>query len=309
MKLWDGARQEVENAYFERSADPQVRANVLADPVVNKAAKELGMGSEEIERLTNALMKFMILEDRRELTAQLTDADGERKPKMEELAAVVDRALMRESAKALKGGADFEPPERVEPQADRNVQAFLNQNPQVVQVLNSAQFQQLAQNMQLPVEQVVQAYLSRVQAELNPVLAAEFNGRLEAGDLATKQTLDISDAVIGLIQQQTGPSEEVVNQQLEQSMQGDVVKSILEDPNTQARAEQLGVDAEQTMRMILTAEFSGDVTPLAKLEEQARAGSAVAKGQLELIQTLSQDLVAISQQVAAQAQQGAAPAA
>ena len=307
MKLWDGARQEVENAYFERSADPQVRANVLADPVVNKAAKELGLGTEEIERLTNALMKFMILEDRRELTTQLTDADGERKPKMEELAAVVDRALMRESAKALNGGADFEPPERVEPQADRNVQAFLNQNPQVIQVLNSAPFQQLAQSMQLPVEQVVQAYLSRVQAELNPVLAAEFNGRLEAGDLATKQTLDISDAVIGLIKQQTKPSEGVVNQQLEQSMQGDVVKSILNDPDTKARAEQLGVDAEQTMRMILTAEFSGDVSPLAKVEEQARAGSAVAKGQLELIQSMSQDLVAISQQVAAQAQQGDVP--
>ena len=161
--------------------------------------------------------------------------------------------------------------------------------------------------MQLPVEQVVQAYLSRVQAELNPVLAAEFNGRLEAGDLATKQTLDISDAVIGLIKQQTKPSEGVVNQQLEQSMQGDVVKSILNDPDTKARAEQLGVDAEQTMRMILTAEFSGDVSPLAKVEEQARAGSAVAKGQLELIQSMSQDLVAISQQVAAQAQQGDVP--
>ena len=186
-------------------------------------------------------------------------------------------------------------------------QAFLNQNPQVIQVLNSAPFQQLAQNMQLPVEQVVQAYLSRVQAELNPVLAAEFNGRLEAGDLATKQTLDISDAVIGLIKQQTKPSEEVVNQQLEQSMQGDVVKAILDDPDTKARAEQLGVDAEQTMRMILTAEFSGDVSPLAKVEEQARAGSAVAKGQLELIQSMSQDLVAISQQVAAQAQQGDVP--
>ena len=307
MKLWDGARREVEDAYFERSADPQVRVNVMADPVVTKAAKELGLGSEEVEGLTNALMKFMILEDRRELTAQLTDSEGERKPKMEELAAVVDRALMRESAKALNGGADFEPPEKVEPQADRNVQAFLNQNPQVVQVLNSAQFQQLAQNMQLPVEQVVQAYLSRVQAELNPVIAAEFNGRLEAGDLATKQTLDVSDAVIGLIKQQTKPSEEVVNQQLEQSMQGVVVKSILEDPDTKARAEQLGVDAEQTMRMILTAEFSGDVSPLAKVEEQARAGSAVAKGQLELIQSMSQDLVAISQQVAAQAQQGEVP--
>ena len=307
MKLWDGARKEVEDAYFERSADPQVRANVMADPVVNKAAKELGLGSEEIEGITNALMKFMILEDRRELTSQLTDKDGERKPKMEELAAVVDRTLMRESAKALNGGADFEPPEKVDPQSDRNVQAFLNQNPQVIQVLNSDQFQQLAQNMQLPADQVVQAYLSRVQAELNPVIAAEFNGRLEAGDLATKQTLDISDAVIGLIKQQTKPSEDVVNQQLEQSMQGAVVKSILEDPDTRARAEQLGVDAEQTMRMILTAEFSGDVSPLAKVEEQARAGSAVAKGQLEMIQSMSQDLVAISQQVAAQAQQGTVP--
>ena len=113
--------------------------------------------------------------------------------------------------------------------------------------------------------------------------------------------------MIGLIKQQTKPSEEVVNQQLEQSMQGDVVKAILDDPDTKARAEQLGVDAEQTMRMILTAEFSGDVSPLAKVEEQARAGSAVAKGQLELIQSMSQDLVAISQQVAAQAQQGDVP--
>ena len=148
---------------------------------------------------------------------------------------------------------------------------------------------------------MVDAYLERVQAELNPAMAADFNGRLEGGDLQAKKTLDVSQQVIGLIQAATRPSPEAVQQQLDQSMDGTVVKTILSEPETLARAEELGVDAEQTMRLILTAEFSGDVTPLQKIEQEANSGSTKARGQLEMIQTLSQDLVALSQQTAAEA--------
>jgi hypothetical protein len=309
MKLWDGARQEVENEYFDRSVDHEMKARVMADPAVAKAAKELGLGAEDVEGMTTALLKMMVLEDRRALEGQLTDPKtGETDPKKAELASMLDRAILRESTKAVQGGADFEAPERVSPDKDKNVQSFLNQNPQVIQVLNSPDFKALSAQMQLPEEEVVQAYLTRVQAELNPVVAAEFNGRLEGGDIQARKTLDVSQQVIGLIQAATRPSPEMVQQQLDQSMQGTVVKTILSEPETLQRAEQLGVNAEETMRLILTAEFSGDVTPLQQIEEQAKAGSAKAKGQLELIQSMSGDLVAVSQEVASQAQRGDVPA-
>jgi hypothetical protein len=308
MKLWDGARQEVENAYFDRSVDHDLKARVMSDETVTKRAKELGLNQEDIEGITTGLLKMMILEDRRALEVQLTDPKtGETIKEKAEIASLLDRALMAEATKGVQGGADFEAPERVSPQQDRNVQAFLQQNPQVVQVLSSPDFKALASQMNLSEAEVVDAYLERVQAELNPVVAAEFNGRLEGGDLQAKKTLDVSQQVIGLIQAATRPSPEMVQQQLDQSMDGTVVKTILSEPETQAKAEELGVNAEETMRLILTAEFSGDVTPLQKIEQQAQAGSTKAKGQLEMIQTLSQDLVSVSQQTAAEAQRESVP--
>ena len=308
MKLWDGARNDVEKAYFERSVDHQFKDKVLATTAVSEAAERLGLNNEDVEGLYMGLMKSQILHDPRALEARMADETGAAvDPKKAEMLAVIDRAMLKTASEVTQGGADFQQPNpEVKPDQDPNVVKFLQQHPEISQVLESEQMQALSANMQLPVEQVKDAYLTLVQAEMNPLMLADFQGRMEAGEMETVKTYQVGQAVVALINQATRPSPEVVSQQLEQSMKGVVVQSVLQHPEITAQAEALKVDAEATMKLLLTAELSRDPSLLGALEAKAQKGDTGARNQLQLLQTLSQAVLQVSNQVAAQQQNTAA---
>ena len=300
MGLWDKARKEVEENHFQRSVDHDTKATVLAHEDVKKAAEKLGVSLEDAEGLYMGLMKSHILQDPRELQARLADPSGESiDPAKSEMLAAIDRTLLKVVGEQTQGGADFSPIDaRLEPSQDPKVAQFLKQNPAVGQVLNSAEFQQLSQNMKLPADEVRQAYLTVVQAELEPARLAEFQGAISGGDVQAANTLQVGQAVASLVSQMTRPDPEVVQQQLEVSMKGAVVQTVLNHPDVKSQAEALGVDSEQMMKLLLTAELSRDPSLLGGVEARAQQGDTSAKSEIQMLQLLSQAVMEVSQQVA-----------
>lgn len=305
MKLWDGARAEVEKAYFDRSIDHDFKSRVLSTEDVSQAAQSLGISNDEVEGLYMGLMRSQILHDPRDLQARLADQSGKQvDPKRAEMLSVIDRAMMKTAAQVTQGGADFEPTPAAPPlpAQDPEVLRFLEQQPHLLQVMESEPFQQLAAQMQLPPEDVKGAYLTLIQANLNPVIGAELNGRLEAGDMETVKMFQVGQAVDGLVNEMTRPDPEAVAQHLEASMQGIVAQSVLQHPEIQELAGNLGVDASASLRLLLHAELSRDPSALQQLEAQAQKGDALARNQLQMLQSLSQAVLHFSNQAAQQLQ-------
>jgi hypothetical protein len=306
MKLWDGARKEVEKTYFERTIDHDFKARVLDHASVKEASEQLGVSAEEVEGLYMGLMKSQILHDPRDLEANMADESGEAvDTKKAEMLNVIDKAMLRTAAEVTNGGADFVAPSEVpqNPANDPNVKAWLEQSPAVVRALNSEGFAQLAANMQLPTEEVKQAYLTLAQADLNPALAAEFNGRLEAGEMQTVKTYQVGQAALRFIMESVKPDPAAVAQGVEQSMGGTVIQTVLGDPGIQELAKSLGVDPNQAMKLYLQAEIGKDPSVLADLEVRAKKGETAAQAQLQFLQ---QAIPAV-QYVANQVQSGAIP--
>ena len=310
MGLWDGARKEAETSHFEREMDHDLKDRVLDRPRVKEAAERLGVSSEDVEGLYMGMMKSQILADPRDLQARLADESGKQiDPKKNEMLQIIDQALLRTVSEETGGGADFQDPAEAtkRPQDDPNVQAFLQQAPAVTQALSSEGFAQLAAQMKLPVEEVQNAYLTMLQADLNPVLAAEFKGRIEGGDMDAANTFNVAQAAVQYIQQFVKPDPEAVKQGVEQSMQGVVVQTVLSDPGIKELAGKLEVDAEQSMRLYLQAEIGRDPSVLGELQNRAAKGDTSAAKQLEFMQQMIPAVQYVGQPVQAGTLQAAQP--
>ncbi len=306
LNLWDGARREVENTYFERSVDHEFKAKVLDQKSVKDASKELGISADEVEGLYMGLMKSQLLHDPRDLESRLADESGSAVDTAKaEMLDVIDKAMLRTAAEVTQGGADFVPSSEApaNPAEDPKVKAWLEQSPDVVGALNSEGFKQLAAGMNLPTEEVQQAYLTLAQADLNPALAAEFNGRLEAGEMQTVRTYQVGQAALQYIMQNVKPDPEAVAQGVEQSMSGPVVQTVLADPGIVELAKSLSVDPNKAMRLYLHAELGKDPSALAALEVAAKKGDTAAANQLQFLQRA----IPAVQYVANQVQSGAIP--
>jgi hypothetical protein len=288
MKLWDGARHEVEKNFFERSLDHNFKGQVLSRPEVKDAAKELGVTEEDVEGLYMGLMRSQLLQDPRALEARLSDETGDAvDPKKAEMLNVIDKTMIK--AAAEMSGVEEAPTneQSIPPQNDPNVVKFLQDNPQVMQALSSPDFDALSQQMNVPADQVRAAYLTLVQADLNPAVRAELQGRIEGGDVQAANINAIGSAAANLVLQLTRPSAEQTEAMVEQNMKGAVVQTVLEHEQIQAKAEELGVDAEQSMKLYLRAELGRNPAIVQELTQKAQRGEEAAAKQLQFLQILN----------------------
>ncbi len=310
--LWDKARVDVEEELFQSSIDHEFVGKVLARPEVNDTVSRLGLGPEDAKNLYNGLLRSLVLGDQLALQNQLVDSTGKQiDPRKSELLEVLDRSITSATAEATGGANDTVAPEADlgNPMADPQVATFLQQNPAVGGVLQSPELDKLAGELSLPPEQVREAYLTLVQAQLNPVLTAEFDGRLQAGDVKTAQTFDIGSRVGQLVKAATMPSPEVLAQQLDAVMQGPVANAVLTHPDIVAMGEQLKVDNGALLRTLLTADLAGDPSGLAAIQARAQKGETQAQSELQMIQTLAQAAQHFGQQLAAAQGGGGQPPA
>ena len=165
--------------------------------------------------------------------------------------------------------------------------SFLEANPVISDLLKSDQVAALAAELQASPEEVRQAYLTLVQANLNPVLTAEFDGLYSGGDVKTIRTFEIGSRVGQLVQAAVKPSAEAVAQNLEAVMRDPGIASILSHPEIVARGEQLKVDNDALMRTLMAAELSGDAAMLQSMQLRAQKGEPAAQAELQMLQTLA----------------------
>jgi hypothetical protein len=291
VALWEKARIDVEEEYFQRSIDQQFAAQVLARPEVTETAERLGLKPEDAKALYMGLMRSHVTGDSRALQGQLVDASGkEVDPAKSELLQAVDRAITTATTDNTQGANDTVAPqvELGNPNADPQVAAFLQANPVIGQLLESEQISTLAAELQASPDEVRQAYLTLVQANLNPVLTAEFDGLYSGGDMKTVRTFEMGSRVGQLVQVATRPSAEVVAQNVEALMSGPVIAGVLNHPDIQALGGQLKVDNLSLMRSLLAADLNGDRSVLVELQSRAQKGDKQAEAELTMIQTLAQ---------------------
>lgn len=302
VNLWDKARVEVEEEYFQRSIDHDFADSVLARPEVAEASERLGVSPEAAKALYMGYLRSEITGDIAALQNQMVAENGkEIDPAKAELLSVLDRSMATVAAEKTGGGNDTVESQATlgQPESDPTIAAFLQANPAVAEVLESEQLVALASELGATPETVREAYLTLVQANLNPVMAAEFDGMVSGGDVKAVQTFEIGGRVGQLVQAALAPAPEVVAEQVEAGMAGPVVQTVLNHPEIQALADKLHVQTEPLMRTLLAADLAGDKAPLEELTGKARAGDNAAAAQLQMIQTLAQATL----QVAAQMQQ------
>lgn len=290
MGLWEKARLDVEEEYFQRSIDQDFADQVLARPEVAQATERLGLQAEDTRALYMSLLRSHVTGDARALQGQMLDASGkEIDPKKAELLEVLDQAMTTAATEQTQGGNDTVAPQAAlgNPDADPAVASFLEANPVIGDLLKSDQVAALAAELQASPEEVRQAYLTLVQANLNPVLTAEFDGLYSGGDVKTVRTFEIGSRVGQLVQAAVKPSAEAVAQKLEAVMQDPGIASILSHPEIVARGEQLKVDNEALMRTLMAAELSGDAAMLQNMQLRAQKGEPAAQAELQMLQTLA----------------------
>ena len=292
MALWDKARQDTDEEFFQRSIDQEFVGQVLARPEVTEAAQRLGLKPEDSRALYVSLLRSHVTGDSRALQGQMLDVSGkEIDPKKAELLQVLDLATTAQTAANTQGANDTVAPEAPlgKPESDPAVAAFLQQNPVIANLLDSSEkIVPLAMELRVSTDEVRQAYLTLLQARLNPVLTAEFDGLLSGGDLKTVRTFEIGSRVGQLVQEATRPSPEVVSQKLEELMTGPVIGAVLSHPDIAKAGEQLKVDNTALMRALLEADLSGDPAALQAIQVRAQKGDTQAQAELQMVQTLAQ---------------------
>jgi hypothetical protein len=291
VALWDKARVDAEEEYFQNSIDEEFAAKVLAQPQVTEASQRLAVEPEQVKALYLSLLRAQNLGDSRALRGQMVDATGQQiDPRKEELLQTLDRSVTSVAAQLTGGGNDTVPSsaELGRPEADPQVATFLEANPTIEQVLQSEGLTNLAKEFQTSPDEVRHAYLTLVQANLNPTLTAKFEGLYASGDVQTVKTFQIGSRVGQLVQAAVKPSAELVARQVETGMAGPVVAAVLDDPQIKELALSLKVDATALMRTLLAADLAGDPTPLQALESRARGGDVQAQSELQMMQTLAQ---------------------
>lgn len=303
--LWDKARVDVEEEYFQRSIDHDFAESVLARPEVAEASERLGVTAEQAKALYMGYLRSEVTGDVSALQNQLVASSGkEVDPAKAELLSVLDRSMATVAAEKTGGGNDTvaSQGELGKPETDPAIATFLQSNPAVAQVLESEQLVALASELGVTPETVREAYLTLVQANINPVMAAEFDGLVSGGDVKAAQTFQMGSRVGQLVQAALTPAPELVAQQVEAGMAGPVVNAVLNHPEIKALAEKLQVQTEPLMRTLLAADLAGDKAPLEALAQKAQSGDAGAAAQLQMIQTLAQATLQISAELQ-QAQQ------
>lgn len=312
VKLWDNARVDVEEEYFQRSIDQDFAAGVLARPEVAETVQRLGLDSEQAKALYMGYLRSEVTGDVSALQNQLVAANGkEIDPAKAELLSVLDRSMASVAAEKTGGGNDTvaTKAELGNPEADPAIAAFLQSNPAVAGVLESEHLVALASELGATPETVREAYLTLVQANLNPVMAAEFDGMVSGGDVKAAQTFQIGSRVGQLVQAALTPAPELVAQQVEAGMAGPVVSTVLNHPEIKALAEKLQVQTEPLMRTLLAADLAGDRAPLEALAQKAQSGDAAASAQLQMIQTLAQATLQVAGELQQAQQQPELPTA
>lgn len=291
MGLWEKARLDVEEEFFQRSIDQDFVGQVLGRPEVTSASERLGLKPEDAKALYLGLLRSHVTGDSRALQGQMMDASGkEVDPKKAELLQVLDLATTAQTAANTQGGNDTVSPGAPlgRPETDPAVGAFLQQNPVIADLLQSERIPVLAQELQTSPEEVRQAYLTLLQARLNPVLTAEFDGLLSGGDLKTVRTFEIGSRVGQLVQEATRPSPEEVSQKLEVLMKRPEIEAVLGHPDIVSAGEQLKVDNASLMRILLAADLGGDAATLQGMQARAQKGDAQAQAEMQMIQVLAQ---------------------
>lgn len=293
LTLWDEARVEVEDQYFQRSLDPDFVNKVLAEPSLDAVAKRLEISADQVKALFIGLLKSQITGDQVALQKELLDASGkDLDPVKTELLQQIDSSMTKVATAATGGGHDAGLAEVPlgSPTEDPSVMAFLKENPVVTGVLESPQLDAIAKELQTSPREVREAYLTLVQANRHPVLTAEFEGKLQAGDIKAARIFDIGSRVGQLVQAATRPSAAEVAQQVQAAMAGPVVKAVLDRLDIKALASELKLDVAQSLHGLLMADLSGDPTALNAVSVRAQGGDEAAKGELRLIQALAQGL-------------------
>ena len=307
MQLWDSARQDVEEEYFQRSIDPEFMNQVLARPELAEASERLGVSAADVKSLYLGLLRSEVMGDASHLQRQIVDSTGQDvDPAKGEILQVLDRTIAATAANELKGANDTIVPSGVlgKPAGDPAIKTFLEKNPGIEELLDSEQLEAAAQQMQVTPQEAREAYLTLVQANINPLMTAEFDGLYSGGDVRTVRTFQIGSRVGELVKASVTPSVEAVNQQVDAAMAGPVVASILEHPEIKSLAENLKVDAEALMRKLLRADMTGDKAALETLAQKAKHEDA-AKAELEMIQVLAQATLQATGQLQAPQQQAA----
>jgi hypothetical protein len=303
LALWEKARVDVEEEYFQRSVDHQFAGQVLARPEVAEASQRLGVNPEDTKALYMGLLRSHVTGDARALQGQMVDASGkEIDPAKSELLQVLDRTMTAVATELVQGGNDTVVPQAQlgNPSADPQVAAFLQANPVIENVLESDQLNALAAELQVSPEDARQAYLTLVQANLNPLLTAEFDGLYSGGDIKTVQAFQIGSRVGDLVKAATRPSAEAVAQQLEGFMAGPVAATVLGHPDIKTAAEQLKVDASVLLRTLVAGDLSADNSAVVTRQAQAQKGDTVAQAELQMIQLLAQATLQIQSQLQSQ---------
>ena len=308
MELWQTARKDVENEFLERSVDHEFKGRVLSSESVKQAQEKLGVSSEETEKIYMGLLRAEKLNDSRQLEVSLADESGEDKDQNKvDMLATLDKARLELAAKETKGGADAQPAVTadgpVPPLQDPAVVQVLQNNPAIVEVLNSPQMGQLSEATKVPVEALQGNYLQMLQINANPVMLAEFQGRLQAGDIEAANMNALAVEVDKLLMAATRPSPEVLQEKVAEAMDGLVAKTVLTNPQVQEYAESLGVDASEMMGLYLSAQIGKDPSQIAELEQKAAKGEEVAAKKVAFLQ----QMVPFTNQVAAQIQAGQLP--
>ncbi len=304
MELWQTARKDVENEFLDRSVDHEFKARVLGSDTVQQAQEKLGVSSEEAERIYMGLLRAEKLNDSRQLELSLADESGEDKDQNKvDMLSALDKARLEIAAQETKGGADAQPAGPVPPLQDPAVVQLLQNNPAIIKVLNSPEMGKLSEATKVPVEALQGNYLQMLQINANPVMLAEFQGRLQAGDIEAANMNALATEVDKLLLAETRPSPEVLQQKVAEAMDGLVVKSVLTNPQVQELAGNLGVDASELMAVYVTARIGNDPSQIAELEQKAAKGEEVAAKKVAFLQ----QVIPFTQQVEAQIQAGQLP--
>lgn len=308
LALWDRARIDVEEEYFQNSIDHDFLGQVLARPEVLEAGQRLGLPEEAARALLLGLLRSHVTGDGRALQGQLV-APGSQEvdPAKLELLEILDRGMTAQATAQNQGANDTEPSGVTlgQPERDPKVAEFLAMNPAVEAVLTSEPLTSLARELSLTEDQVRHAYLTLVQAQLHPVLTAEFDGLYAAGDLQTIQTFTVGSKVGELVSAAVRPTAEQVAQQLEALMAGPLAASVLTHPDIVAQGERLQVDNVKLLRTLLHADLAGDIAPLQDLQLRAQQGEPLAQAEQQMLPLLAQAVQQVGAALAAPQSQAA----
>ena len=307
FKLWDAARLDVERDAMERSLPHELMENVLARPEVAEAQERLGVSAEEAKGMLVGLARHEALGDARKLRDAMLDETGkEFDPKKEEMVARLDRSRVAVATEMLKGGAE---PAAPKPAAsaleDPRVLQILQTRPDIVQALNSAEFQGLAETLKMNPQDAAETFFVKFLIEQDPQAETEFQREIEGGNLDAARIRDVAKQVGDFITKATQPSQADAEKIYQNTMASPLVAQVLGSEDLQQQAAEAKVNLGEMVGILVRSDVLRDPTELNQLQVSASKGDVSAQAKLEVLSSVGQRFVVLNQQ--AQAQGGQVP--